>query len=225
MVKRVVLFLFFATAVLFSKAQCSTFAFAPEKWSISPEGGAGAVLLTDLGKGWEFNYGIGLEWAPFKRLVYFNLNGRHVHQYINDDTPDADIFADRPDRIEMYATLFRLQFGLKLRLDWWFNKVDYEGIHPFVGLSYMHDEVINEETKLIYAGSSTNSNSIYSERKLGGEQYELGFSWVINDNLKWDLSGYIYDQREYESIISNGFSYIPDSKLGVGLSTGLYITF
>ncbi len=217
----IAIFLFSISA----NAQCGAYTFAAGKWSISPEFGSGAVLLTDFGKGWEYGYGAGIEWAPFKRLLYFNLNGRHVHQNISDDSPDHDIFTDEPDKLEMSSTFFRLQVGLKLRLDWWFNKVDYEGLHPFIALSYMHDQLLTENTKLFYGNNVVESDDIFSGKQLSGEQYELGFSWVFNDNLKWDLSGYIYDQREYESILTNGFAYIPNSKLGIGLNTGLYVTF
>jgi hypothetical protein len=219
----VILFLIIINS--FSNAQCSQFAFASGKWSISPELGAGAVVFKDFGKGWEVTYGAGIEWAPFKRLLYFNLNGRHGHLNLGDDSPDPDVFVDAPNKMEMYSTFFRVQVGIKLRFDWWFNKIDYEGFHPFIGLSYMHDEMLNEETKLTYGSTIVNSDDIFSTKQLSGEQYELGFSLVFNDNLKWDLSGYIYDQREYESILKNGISYIPNSKLGIGLSTGLYITF
>ena len=208
-----------------SNAQCGAFAFAPGKWGVSPEIVAGTVLLTDYGKGWELGYGAGIEWAPFKRLLYFNLNGKHVHQYLNDDTPDRDIFIDDPDKLEVFSTLFRIQIGLKLRLDWWFNKINYEGLHPFIALSYMHDEMLNENAKLFYDNNIVEPDDIFSGKQLNGEQYELGFSWVFNNNLKWDLSGYIYDQREYESILTNGLAYIPSSKLGIGLNTGLFITF
>ena len=223
--KRLILFLTFFSFYAFANAQCSSFAFTTGKWSVSPETGAGIIHMNDFGKGWELNYGAGIEWAPFKRLLYFNLNGRHVHQNIDDNSPHKDIFPDNPDKIEMYSTLFRIQFGIKFRFDWWFNYVSYEGIHPFIALSYMHDERLNEETKLIYGSNTINSEDVFSEKQLNGQQYELGFSWVFNDHLKWDLSGYIYDQREYESILTNGFSYIPSSKLGVGLNTGLFVTF
>ncbi len=225
MKKHAFVFLFLVVINVFSYGQCSKFAFVSGKWSISPELGAGAVVFRDFGKGWEITYGVGIEWSPFKRLLYFNFNTRHGHLHLGDNSPDPDIFIDAPDKMEMYSALFRLQVGLKLRFDWWFNKVDYDGIHPFIGLSYMHDEILNEETKLTYGNSTIISNDIFSNKQLSGEQYELGFSLVFNDNLKWDLSGYIYDQREYESILKNGLSYIPNSKLGIGLNTGLYVTF
>ena len=225
MVKKGLLFVLLTLISYPVYSQCGAFAFESGKWSISAEASTGTVLLRDFGKGWEYNYGLGLEWAPFKKLLYFNLNGRHVHQFTEDTSPDPDIFVDRPDRIKIYSTFLRVQLGMKLRLDWWFKQIDYEGIHPFIAMSYMHDQELDEETELFYTNNSIISDNIYLEKQFGGEQYELGFSWVFNDNLKWDLSGYVYDQSEYKSIIKNGFSYVPDSKFGVGLNTGLYITF
>ncbi|NJO89754.1 MAG: hypothetical protein HC831_12995 [Chloroflexia bacterium] len=93
--KRGFIFLFLVMISAFLNAQCSKFAFAPGKWSISPELGSGAVILKDFGKGWELTYGAGVEWAPFKRLLYFNFNARHVHLNLGDDSPDPDVLPMR----------------------------------------------------------------------------------------------------------------------------------
>lgn len=225
MLKKLLLAILFSYFMQASYAQCFPFAFESGKWSINIEGGSGLVLLSDYGNGWEVNYGGGFDWAPFKKLLYLNFSARHVQQFMNDKTPNYNIFTEMPNEIDMQSNFFRMQVGMKLRLDWWFKKVYYEGIHPFIAISYTTDKFLSEETELHFDNSIESTSQQFSKDLLAGEQYELGFSWVFNENVKWDLSGYIYDQVEYYSIIKNGITYYPSSKLGLGLNTGVYLRF
>ncbi|MEN8121822.1 MAG: hypothetical protein ABFS35_15835 [Bacteroidota bacterium] len=194
------------------------------KWSINAESNAGPVFSTDFGKGWELAYGGGAEWSPFTKILYFGVKINYVHQFLNDNTPNQDIFTSMPDKINMHSRYLRSQYGGKIRFDWALKKTSYNDWDLFVSYYYQTDYLLKENIELHYGSTTENTNTIHSTELNSGSYYELGYSWTPNDQIKLDISLYMYYLEAKHKIFNNGFGYLPNYKLGFGINTGIYLS-
>ena len=95
-----------------------------------------------------------MEWAPFKRIYYLNVNVSSSHQFLHKNYPDSRIFTDKPDEVDIHSNFIQLQFGTKLHLDWWFKKIDYIGIHPYMAEYYFMEIPFKESSDLKYSNNN-----------------------------------------------------------------------
>ena len=84
----------------------------------------GLVASVEFGKGWEYGYGFGAEWAPFKKFFYLTANAQYINQILNDNSPNHNVFVSIPDKIEMTSNFNRFSFGAKVLTNWWDKKDD-----------------------------------------------------------------------------------------------------
>lgn len=214
--------LFFSNS---SYSQLFKFMMQSEKVAIFPEASVGVLLTTAYGKGSETSLGGGIEFSPFKRFFYFKFAAKHLVQSTHDNSPNVDIFTDLPQEVKLRSVFLRMEYGIKIRLDWWFKSIDYEGIHLLIGTYYMNDLFIEEQSDLLYESNTVSSSSHYSDYSYNGQMYELGLSWVFNKSLKWDSSLYVYYLDQQNSLIQNGFLYTPNSKTAIGISSSVFLLF
>jgi len=185
-----------------------------KKLSFKAEGNAGIVSSNYFTSGRQLSCGVGVEWAPFYRVIYFSASIKYANQYIHDTEPNFDIFTSMPNEIFMHSHYVRGQYGLKIRGDWFFNKIKDHGTHVFVGIYYLSDGLYKENTDLQYANTTTNSSEIFSGEYMMGKMFEFGLSKKFSDNFKLDLSLY--------ATFQNGdlkTSSLEEYKAGFGLST------
>lgn len=209
-----------------SYSQIWDFMFQSEKVAIFPEANTGFLLTTAQGNGYETALGGGLELSPFKRFFYIKFAAKHVLQFTHDSSPNVDVFTNFPDEIKMQSTFSRFEYGVKVRLDWWFKKVRYRGVHFLLGTYYFNDIFSKEESSLFFGSNTIKSTTTnYSAFNYNGQIYELGMSWVFNDSLKWDSSLFAYYSLENHSLLQNGLGFLPHSKTSFGISTALFLLF
>ena len=213
----VVIFLFYFTISSYSQCLLSF-----GKINIFTDGNIGIVAATDLGKGYEIAGGLGVEWAPFNKVFYIVTNIKYVNHFLNDNSPDIDVFPSNPNKIEINSKIVRGQYGIKIRLDGWFKKIDPEGFHFFVGVYYLTDALIKNKANLFFENSLTNSITNSTNEILSGKLYEIGYSFAFNKNIKWDFGMYGYGiEGKSEDASENDYS---KSKISFGINTGLIFT-
>jgi len=189
-------------------------------WGVNTGINSGFVASVQFGKGWELEYGAGLEWAPFNKSFYIVADMSYVNQFLDNNSPDNFIFTSNPDKTEMHSNYVRLRYGLKFRVNWWDKKEDRNS-YLIANYNYITNFLVKETTDLYHNNTITSTDIIYSPNTMWGSCFEMGYSWKINDRLKWDSGIYFYYQLRH----SSPSVYYIDYKTSLGLNTGIYLTF
>ena len=209
----------FITNLGFSQKKWWGFFFKSDKWTVNTSVNSGVLASVQFGKGWEFEYGTGLEWAPLYKVLYFVGEISYVHQFLNDNSPNNFIFTSNPDKTEMNTQYVRAHYGLKFRINWWDKKEDRNS-YLVASYNQITDYLVKETTDLHHNNIITNTDQIYSPEVMWGGYYEMGYSWKINDRLKWDSGIYFYYQLRHIS----PSVYYDDYKSSLGVKTAIYLT-
>jgi len=85
-------------------------------WGVNTGINSGVLASVEYGEGWELEYGVGLEWAPFKKFFYVVTDIGYVYQSLNDNSPNHNIFTSNPDKTEMSSRYVRGCLGIKFRV-------------------------------------------------------------------------------------------------------------
>lgn len=85
-------------------------------WGVNTGINSGVLASVEYGEGWELEYGVGLEWAPFKKFFYVVTDIGYVYQSLNDNSPNHNIFTSNPDKTELSSRYVRGCLGIKFRV-------------------------------------------------------------------------------------------------------------
>lgn len=207
---------------LWGKAQCSKYFFMPEKWTVNAETNFGTTLSADFGNGPEIGYGFSMDWAPFKRLIYPTVGIKRVQQFLTDNSPNPNFYATDVLQVSSKTNYLRTALGLKLRLDWFFKAIEYEGIHYYIGTYYLFDAKQKHATELTYADKTETTNTSATPDYLSGRMYDTGISWVFNERFKWDVGAYLLYLEDQPKWFRANTLFVRDSKIGFGVTTGIF---
>jgi len=198
---------------LYSTGQCWNFIIDGEKWGIYAESNVGGVLGGSYGKGSEFGYGGGIEWRPFKKILYFEAGIKNARFYLKDDSPDPTIYPTAPYDVNKNSSYLRSMFGAKLRFG---NELKLS-----VGAYFFYDKLLSEYSELKHPNSIVFTSEQFSKAWYAGKYLEAGVSAELTDHISCDINAYVYDAEEASAhLFEHG-----DSKLGIGLSLGFYLHF
>lgn len=198
---------------LYSSSQCWNLIMDGEKWGIYAETNVGGVLGGLYGKGSEFAYGGGVEWRPFKKILYFGAGIKNAKFYLKDKSPDPSIYPTAPYDVNKNSSYLRTLFGGKLRFG--------DELKLSIGVFFFYDKLLSEYSELKHPNSIVFTSEQYSKEWYAGKYIEAGLSASLTDHLSCDVNGYVYDAEEASAhLFQHG-----DNKLGMGLSLGFYLHF